>query len=99
MSDYPENWEFIAWSVKEKAGWRCEHCLHPHSPETGHTLTVHHLDAKKENCEPKNLAALCQVCHLRFQDIDLLSQGWLFGLPDWLAWRITTNPLILKSNP
>lgn len=32
-------------------------------------LTVAHLDHMPENCEPENLKAMCQRCHLRY-DID-----------------------------
>ena len=38
--DYPAAWPEIAARVKEAAGRHCEHCGHPHDPETGHTLTV-----------------------------------------------------------
>ena len=64
---YPEDWERIAFEVKEKADWCCTRCGHPHSPETGYSLTVHHLDGIKANVSETNLAALCQRCHLRFQ--------------------------------
>lgn len=29
-------------------------------------LTVAHLDHTPENCEPENLKAMCQRCHLRY---------------------------------
>lgn len=29
-------------------------------------LTVAHLDHRPENCDPSNLRALCQQCHLRY---------------------------------
>lgn len=29
-------------------------------------LTVAHLDHAPENCEPENLKAMCQGCHLRY---------------------------------
>lgn len=32
-------------------------------------LTVAHLDHRPENCDPENLKAMCQRCHLRY-DID-----------------------------
>ena len=47
---YPSNWGYIANSVKEKTGWRCERCGHPHDPGDGYTLTVHHLDGNPSNC-------------------------------------------------
>lgn len=87
MAGYPENWEEIAAQVKEEAGHRCEHCDHPNEFETGYVLTVHHIDANKENCAWENLAALCQRCHLRFQNKDLVHQLWLFEVPAWLQKR------------
>lgn len=84
---YPQNWEAIAQVVKDAAGWRCEHCGHPHEPEAGYTLTVHHLDGNKSNCTPCNLVALCQRCHLRIQATYLPGQRWLWceEAPAW-AW-------------
>ncbi|WP_067470103.1 hypothetical protein [Actinomadura macra] len=40
---------------------------HPH-PDTGSTvvLTVAHLDHTPENCDPANLCAMCQACHLSY---------------------------------
>lgn len=67
LDGYPPNWEAIATRIKAAAGWRCERCQHPNSVETGHVLTVHHLDGHKANCEDWNLAALCQRCHLHIQ--------------------------------
>lgn len=88
MEEYPEDWNEIALEVKCAADWECEHCGHFHDPKAGYTLTTHHLDANKANCDLLNLAALCQRCHLRFQNIDLLKQGWLFGMPGWLKRRL-----------
>lgn len=67
MNSYPENWFYIAYSVKSRAGWHCEACNHSHDPGTGYTLTVHHLDGDKSNCDFSNLVALCQRCHLTIQ--------------------------------
>ena len=73
---YPDNWAEIALAVKEQAGWRCEHCGHPHDVVSGHVLTVHHLDGDPANCALENLVALCQPacashadrrCHLHLQ--------------------------------
>ena len=88
MGDYPENWKEIAFGIKCAANWKCENCCHFHDPPSGHTLTVHHLDADPANSDPKNLVALCQRCHLRFQNIDLKKQGWLFEIPQWLKFRL-----------
>lgn len=64
---YPPNWPEIARRLKQEAGWRCEECGHPHEPEAGYTLTVHHKNGDKANCTRENLAVLCQRCHLRRQ--------------------------------
>ncbi len=73
---YPENWIKIALSVKEAAGWRCQHCglkcLRPgekppslsRSEWTRATLSVHHANFTPENNQPQNLIALCTPCHL-----------------------------------
>ena len=53
------------------AGWMRNRCaaLHgqPH-PITGSVvvLTVAHLDHQPENCDPANLRAMCQRCHLSY---------------------------------
>jgi len=67
---YPPEWPLISLWIRVCAGWRCEWCAarqgEPH-PETGSrvVLTVAHLhDPSPENVEPRNLAALCQRCHL-----------------------------------
>lgn len=65
--EYPADWDAIASRVKDAAGRRCVRCLHPHAPELGRTLTVHHFDGDKANVERWNLMALCQACHLSVQ--------------------------------
>lgn len=66
--EYPEEWEAISLSIKQRAGWRCEHCGAdqglPH-PETGAEvfLAAAHLDHDPQHNDPSNLAALCQRCH------------------------------------
>ena len=85
---YPENWPEIAHEIKERAGWKCEHCGDPHSAQN--ILTVHHLDMDPSNCSDENLVALCQRCHLRFQGRHgktLTRQVWLFDEPNWLRKR------------
>jgi 5-methylcytosine-specific restriction endonuclease McrA len=62
---YPNDWAAIATAIKARAGWRCEHCHHPHDPDAGYTLTVHHIDGNPFNNDPSNTRALCQRCHLR----------------------------------
>lgn len=80
---YPGDWIQVALRVKEEAGWRCIRCGHEHSPSTGHTLTVHHIDMDKSNCEWWNMAALCQRCHLRIQGKVRIEQVWMFRHSDW----------------
>ena len=86
--EYPENWPEIAQVVKDAAGWCCEHCGHPHDRDSGHVLTVHHLDGVKSNCEGWNLVALCQRCHLHLQA--KLMPGQLimpFAREEWMVER------------
>ena len=85
MNDYPPNWPEIAQRIKISAGWRCEHCGAPHDPTRGYTLTVHHLDMDKANCDPSNLVALCQRCHLHIQARYTPGQMFLPGMePAWI---------------
>ena len=88
-SKYPGGWEGIAKEVKERAGWCCRHCGHPHDPEAGRTLTVHHLDGDPGNCDDDNLVALCQKCHLHIQATYRPGQLLLPGIeaPEWLRER------------
>lgn len=74
---YPPNWKEIRAQILERAGNRCEgspaypECraengkLHP---VTGSkvVLTIAHLDNVPAHCEPKNLRAWCQRCHLTY---------------------------------
>jgi 5-methylcytosine-specific restriction endonuclease McrA len=68
---YPRDWKRISLSIRERAGGKCEWCPaqngQPH-PVTGSkvVLTVAHLDHTPENCDPDNLRALCQRCHLTY---------------------------------
>ncbi len=78
MNDYPKDWKQIAERIKGRARWCCVRCWHRHDPESGHTLTVHHLDRDKANCVWWNLPALCQACHLSVQSRVQMGQAWLF---------------------
>lgn len=83
---YPLNWPEIAKEVKDGERWKCERCHHEHDVESRHVLTVHHLDGDKWNCEPWNLAALCQRCHLSVQNrVEMAQDFWEDVLPvsDW----------------
>ena len=69
---YPKNWNEIAFSVKDNAGWICEkcgkQCRKPGEPFDTHkrTLTTAHLDHNPQNCNKDNFKAYCAPCHLRY---------------------------------
>ena len=69
---YPPDWEEIAFTKKESAGWKCEvcgkQCRKPGEPFDTHknTLTVSHQDHNPANCSDENLRAMCAPCHLRY---------------------------------
>ena len=81
---YPVNWSWIAAQLKEKHNWCCERCGKKHEPSAGFTLTVHHLDRDKANCEDWNLAVLCQRCHLSIQNRVDFEQLYMFDHTDWM---------------
>ena len=77
-SRYPDNWTDIAFTLKEKAKWRCEkcgvQCFKP-SQKTPHltrseraklTLVVHHSNYQPEDNREENLVCLCTACHLSY---------------------------------
>jgi 5-methylcytosine-specific restriction endonuclease McrA len=68
---YPDNWPEISRIIRARAQDACEFCQaqnHEPHPITGSkvVLTVAHLDHTPSNCDPANLRALCQRCHLRY---------------------------------
>lgn len=68
---YPADWEAISKRIRARAGGRCEWCNAENGrahPVTGSlvVLTVAHLDHDPSNCDERNLAALCQRCHIRY---------------------------------
>lgn len=81
---YPAMWQEIATGIKAEAGWACIRCKRPHSPSEGYTLTVHHLDMVKSNCERWNLVALCQRCHLKIQSRVVMDQAIMFMPSTWI---------------
>lgn len=81
--DYPANWPEIAKETKDAAGWKCIRCGHIHDYETGHVLTVHHLDMDPGNCRWWNLAALCQKCHLTIQAKVIMERPWMLPHSAW----------------
>jgi hypothetical protein len=77
----------------DRAGGRCEcagecgtghggRCKARHGdphPVTGSTvvLTTAHLDREPRNCDPANLRAMCQRCHLRYDaEQHAASRAW-----------------------
>lgn len=83
---YPKDWKDIANRIKANSGWMCERCFHPNDPKSGHTLTVHHLDGNKSNCEDWNLAALCQRCHLAIQGRVKMDQIFFLDILPVSGW-------------
>jgi hypothetical protein len=78
---YPKDWKAISLAIKQRAIWTCEcsgECGRGHvgrcGAEQGATtksggkviLTTAHLDHQPENCDPQNLKAMCQACHLHY---------------------------------
>ncbi|MBR6262712.1 MAG: hypothetical protein IKR05_05790 [Prevotella sp.] len=67
---YPKNWKQIRQSILDRAGNRCEFCgIENYAIKENGTkvvLTIAHLDHTPENCNPENLRALCQKCHLTY---------------------------------
>ena len=71
--DYPDNWEEIAFNIKERDNWMCQDCLLQfHRGNNKLTingkmilLTVHHKDRDTQNNAGDNLESLCSPCHLR----------------------------------
>lgn len=63
----------------------CDATRHPGGLDDGRqrVLTVHHLDGDKGNVVWWNLAALCQVCHLRIQGKVRMARPWLLPHSDW----------------
>jgi len=75
---YPKNWNReVRPAILERANYCCEgspdfpncrvanYSMHP---DTGSrvVLTIAHLDHTPENCNPNNLKAWCQRCHLNY---------------------------------
>ena len=83
---YPPEWtKELRQQIREEADNKCERCGHPHDPQNGYALTVHHLDNNKSNCARWNLAALCQRCHLHIQGKVFLPQFYMFEHTAWIV--------------
>ena len=81
--EYPPDWHEIARRIKEEAGWKCVRCGHENDRPSGHVLTVHHLNGRKDDVEWFNLVALCQKCHLRIQGKVVMERPWVFEHSTW----------------
>ena len=78
LKDYPANWPELSAEIRfERAGNRCEgssaypDCRaqngEPHPITSSKVvLTVAHLDHNKGSSDPRYLRAMCQRCHLKF---------------------------------
>lgn len=84
IGEYPPDWNDIQLKAKQRANWQCERCFRVNDPEHGYTLTVHHLDNDKSNCNDWNLAVLCQRCHLHIQGKVEMKQIWMFEHTGWM---------------
>lgn len=75
---YPTNWKSeIRPAILRRAGNRCEKCgVENHTVAWRRrgerligvkiVLTIAHLDHDPRNCAPENLLAMCQKCHLSY---------------------------------
>lgn len=70
---YPKNWQSIRRKILKRSKNTCERCGakqgKPH-PMTGNPvrLQIMHLNHTPEDCEPSNLQAACQRCHLKHDE-------------------------------
>ena len=63
---YPEGWRRIKKQIRDRDNNRCMRCGRARE-EFNRALSVHHIDADKNNCNPNNLITLCDYvkgsCH------------------------------------
>lgn len=96
-NEYSADFKAIALALKEKWGWKCERCGHPHDQDSGHVLTVHHLDGDKANNADWNLACLCQRCHLTIQGRVFMPQAFMFEHSAWFMPHVEGYYKALKT--
>jgi 5-methylcytosine-specific restriction endonuclease McrA len=82
-SGYTPDWPEVAQKVKDAAGWKCVRCGHMHDRDSGHILTVHHLDLNPSNNAWWNTPALCQRCHLHIQGKVIMERPWMLAHSEW----------------
>jgi hypothetical protein len=80
---YPPDWRAIATALKDRHGWCCIRCGHPHDTPAGYTLTIHHADMNPANNRWWNLLCLCQRCHLQIQAKVIMERVWMFEHSAW----------------
>jgi len=80
LARYPKDWKQIRSRILERAQNRCEQC----GVENGAplkrwkvVLTIAHLDHVPEHCADENLKALCQRCHLAYDQQHHQRNAWL----------------------
>jgi hypothetical protein len=97
IGEYPPNWKEIAKAVKDAADWKCVRCGHRHEPETGYTLTVHHLDINPANCAWWNIPALCQRCHLHIQSKVVMERPYMFSHSEWFKPYVEAYYAVMRG--
>lgn len=49
-------------SIRERDKYICQICMEPQGERS---LSIHHIDYEKFNCDPANLVSLCVECHAK----------------------------------
>lgn len=65
--NYPLDWGWIAFNLKETTNWTCKVCGFKDGDEPNIAINVHHRDHDPSNCHHSNLLVCCQRCHLRIE--------------------------------
>ena len=78
---YPprKEWQHIRERILKRANHQCEFCgvqNYTVRKNARIVLSVAHLDQQPENNHPKNLAALCQRCHLLHDQPFRMYHSW-----------------------
>jgi hypothetical protein len=63
INDYPENWDEIAFQLKQQLRFQCQNCRIGLGATKSRFLHVHHVNGLKNDCCPENLRCLCVRCH------------------------------------
>lgn len=100
---YPDNWNDIAFEIKEQSGWKCEQCRSqcrfPGETFDTHrrTLTVAHVNHVEMDCRPENLVALCPRCHLAYDQTRKVMQRLARKRIKSVAQSALFNPIQAKA--